>query len=133
VSAYVLARALPPARLRVDAAIAALRDESRRALALAELADAIAPLGADAFVMATAHVDVRAHSPFVSNYVAAMIEEGAALRGVAPPSWTREVAPLSEPWFAAPLKALKPYLLRVSPVPFKRRNLFIDASTASRV
>jgi hypothetical protein len=43
------------------------------------------------------------------------------------------VAPLDEPWFAVPLESLRPHLLRVSPVPFKHRILFIDASTSARV
>lgn len=133
VSAYVLSRALPEPRLRVDAAVRALADEQRRTAALAELADAINALGAEAFVDATTHIDTTRLSPLARNYVAAMVEEGAAAHGVTPPAWVRNVDPLDEPWFATSIKSLRSYLLRVSPVPYKRRNIFIDASPAARV
>jgi len=37
------------------------------------------------------------------------------------------------PWFAVPFPSLRPYLLRVSPVAFKRRNIFIDSTVGDRV
>lgn len=119
--------------MRVDAAVAALRDESRRTFALAELADAINALGSEAFGNVTANIDIGGLAPLDQNYVAAMVEEGSAARGLAPASWVRFVEPLEQPWFATSLKSLKSYLLRVSPAPYKRRNIFIDASPAARL
>jgi hypothetical protein len=45
----------------------------------------------------------------------------------------REVPPLEEPHFATTLEGLRLHLLQVSPVPFKRRNIFIDSSLGDRV
>jgi hypothetical protein len=60
-----------------------------------------------------------------------MVELAAHQKGVVPPAWVREVPPLDEPHFATPLEGLR--LLRASPVPFKRRNIFIDSSVGDRV
>jgi hypothetical protein len=71
--------------------------------------------------------------PYLANYVAAMVESASARKGVTPPSWTRAIEPLAEPWFGSTLLSLRLYLLTHSPAPFRRRNLFIDASVGSRV
>jgi hypothetical protein len=71
--------------------------------------------------------------PYLANYVAAMVEQAAHLRGTRPPRWTSSVAPLSQPVFAAPWMALRAHLLLESPVPFRRRNIFIDATIGDRV
>jgi hypothetical protein len=71
--------------------------------------------------------------PYLANYVAAMVEQAAHLRGVRPPLWTSEVAPLVQPVFATPWMALRPHLLLESPVPFRRRNIFIDSTIGDRV
>ena len=72
-------------------------------------------------------------SLFQQNYLAAMVEQAAAQRGVEPPAWVRDVPPLETPYFASGLRTLRQYLMAVSPVPFKRRNLFIDATIGDRV
>jgi hypothetical protein len=72
--------------------------------------------------------------PYLANYVAAMVEQAAHLRGrVRPPLWTSGVAPLAEPVFAAPWMGLRAHLLLESPVPFRRRNIFIDSTIGDRV
>lgn len=76
---------------------------------------------------------VRALSPFLQNYVAAMVEQAAHKKSLAPPDWVRDIEPLSVPWFATPLSSLRMHLLRAAPVPFKRRNLFVDAAVGGRV
>ncbi len=81
----------------------------------------------------TGGVDLRGLSPYLRNYVAAMVELAAHQRGVAPPVWVRQVPPLEEPHFATSLPGLRLTLLRASPVPFKRRNIFIDSSLGDRV
>ena len=60
-------------------------------------------------------------------------EEASAERDVAPPEWTGDVAPLDAPWFATTLRSLRLHLLRVAPVAFRRRNLFVDAGAGGRV
>ena len=62
-----------------------------------------------------------------------MIEHAAHQKGEAPPAWVHDVEPLERPWFAVPFASLRPYLLRVAPVAFKRRNLFVDATVGDRV
>jgi hypothetical protein len=41
--------------------------------------------------------------------------------------------PLAEPYFATSLKSLREHLLVAAPIPFKRRNIFVDASVGARV
>jgi hypothetical protein len=41
--------------------------------------------------------------------------------------------PLAEPVFGSDLMSLRLYLLTHSPAPFRRRNIFIDASVGFRV
>jgi hypothetical protein len=56
------------------------------------------------------------------------------VRDVPPPAWVRDVEPMeTEPRFATPLAGLRLHLLRTAPVPFKRRNIFIDSSIGDRV
>lgn len=133
VSAWVLARVLPSARLRFQEIVAALRDDGERTYLIAELNDLLASLTATGLVDAVAHADLRSLSPLTANYLAAMVEQAASLKGCPPPAWTREVEPLDEPWFAAPLKSLRPWLLASSPVAYRRRNLFVDSGVGDRV
>lgn len=132
-SEYVLARALPPARLRFEELLRALEDEEDRRFALAELNTFLSDLAPAELPDAVAHADLRELSPFVRNYLSAMVEQAAAMKGVEPPGWVGSVPPLAEPHFAAPLAALRLHLLAASPVPFRRRNLFVDAAIGSRV
>ena len=62
-----------------------------------------------------------------------MVEQAAAQKGVTPPPWLREIEPLVEPHFATPLAGLRLHLLRASPVPFRRRNIFVDTGVGGRV
>ncbi|MEO8663775.1 MAG: hypothetical protein ABI693_35295 [Bryobacteraceae bacterium] len=71
--------------------------------------------------------------PYRLNYVTAMVELAAHRTGVAPPLWTANVSPLSQPVFIHRSPKLRAHLLTASPVPFRRRNIFIDTSLGSRV
>jgi hypothetical protein len=75
----------------------------------------------------------RIDDPYLANYVAAMVELAAHLRGGRPPVWTSDIPALSYPVFAAPWMSLRAHLLLESPVPFRRRNIFIDSSIGARV
>lgn len=134
VSSYVLSRALPPAQRRFEDLLASLGaegDETR--YALAELNDLLTGLARDELHDAVAHADLARLTPWLANYVAAMVELACARRRVPPPAWTSRVPPLDAAWFATPLQSLRLHLLRASPVAFKRRNLFVDSSIGARV
>ena len=133
VSAYVLALALPSSVTPFAELVNAVRDDGTRRFALAALNDALSALAPIEFAAAVESIDVRALDPLWQNYVAAMVEHAARALGAGAPEWTREVVPLSRPHFATTLRSVRSYLLRASPVVFKRRNLFVDASVGARV
>jgi hypothetical protein len=133
VSAYVLALALPAASAAFPGIMRALRDGTDRRFALAELNDALAVLAPFEFEAAVSSIDVRALDPLYQNYVAAMVEQAARAKQVEAPLWTRDVVPLERPHFGTTLRTLRGYLLHVTPVAFKRRNIYVDASVGARV
>jgi hypothetical protein len=133
VSSYVLSRALPAPRLRFEQLLTLLDDGADHGYVLAELNDFLSALAPAELAEAVAQADTARLSPFLRNYVAAMVEQASHQAHLRPPRWTALVEPLEAPWFAAPLVGLRPHLLRASPVPFKRRNLFVDAAVGDRV
>ncbi len=132
-SNYMLSRSLPANRLRFEDILRHLRVEGGHRFALAELNDLLSGLATVEFPGAVGEADLTGCSPFLQSYVAAMVEHAAGLKEVAPPSWARSVGPLPLPYFASSLRGLRLHLLRASPVPFKRRNLFVDSSVGGRV
>ncbi len=62
-----------------------------------------------------------------------MVERAAQAKRVAPPEWVRGIVPLDTPHFMTPMVSLRLHLLRSSPVPFKRRNIFVDSGIGTRV
>lgn len=132
-STYVLSRVLPPTGSRFDNILALLGDKTEQRYALAQLNDLLTALAPAEFRQTVAHAEVARLSPFLQNYVAAMIEQAAYMKGAPPPAWAARVVPLETPHFATPLKSLRLHLLRASPVSFKRRNIFVDATLGARV
>ncbi len=133
-SSQLQSRALPEARLRFARLLEALRDDDRPSFVLAELNDLLSGLTSGELCGAVEHADLTRLTPYLRNYVAAMVELAAHRRDVPPPAWVRDVEPMeTEPRFATPLAGLRLHLLRASPVPFKRRNIFIDSSIGDRV
>lgn len=132
VSSYVLARALPGMSLRVASFISQLAGGARAQFALAELNELLTTCPASSFDEAVGGADLSRLSAYLQNYVAAMVEVAANKKGVEPPNWTRDVVPLEEPHFVTDLKSLRPHLVRAAPVPFKRRNIFVDATVGHR-
>lgn len=132
-SAYVLARALPSEPDRLAAILAALRDDANRRFALAALSDVLSSLAPIEFTDTVGRMDVRALSPQLQNYVAAMVEHKARSEDVAAPAWTATVIPLEAPLFATELRSLRLHLLRVTPVAFRRRNIFVDSTVGAQV
>lgn len=132
-STYVLSRALPDAGLRFLNLLDALRDDDQPSFVLAELNDFLSGLASSELRSAVEQADVTRLTPYFQNYVAAMVELAAYQRQVPPPAWVRDIEPLEAPHFATSLQSLRLHLLRTAPVPFKRRNIFIDSSIGDRV
>lgn len=134
VSNWVLNLVLPPVEREFQALCRELVTRFQaRSYTFAELHDLFGRLNGKEFEQAVRHAPEVVLRPFEANYLAAMIEYVAALKGTVPPGWTRDVPPLERPWFASSLKSLRLYLLTVSPPPFRRRNLFVDSSVGQRV
>lgn len=136
VSDYVLSRLVPEDRDQFAGIIHSLRTASDYRYALAELNDFLhgcPPIVFANAVAVAAVAEVSALSPYLQNYVAAMVEQAADVKRVAPPAWVGDIAPLVSPRFATAMQSLRMHLLRSSPVPFKRRNIFVDAAVGARV
>lgn len=132
-SAYVLDRLLPAAATRFEELTAACSEADSARFALAELNSFLAGLGAGELRDAVASPPPVGLSAMHANYIAAMVEYACAHHGIAPPRWAGAIAPLAEPTFGSELAGLRLYLLTHSPPPFRRRNIFIDASIGARV
>ena len=133
VSAYVLLKTLPPVRARIEDLVGTLSKDGRERYALADLNDLLSRLTRAEFAEAVQDIDVRTLSPLLANYVAAMVELSASRKGVEPPGWVRDIEPLPEPHFEGGLDRLRPYLIRVAPAAFRKRNIFVDATIGDRV
>lgn len=132
-STYILEKTLPAQHLRWSQLLAALAASSAPQFAVADIHDFLAGLSARDFSDAVAALPPRSLEPYWANYVAAMAECTAHQRGVAPPQWTKAIAPLTHPAFGTDLLSLRPLLLRTAPPPFRNRNIFIDATVGARV
>ena len=132
-SAYVLSRVLsfPAAQFRscVDACAGA----GLPRFALAELNSLLSAFTRGELRDAIASPPPPGLTPFILNYITAMVEYACAERAVALPAWTRAVAPLAEPVFGTALQSLRLHVLTHSPPPFRSRNIFIDATLGERV
>lgn len=70
----------------------------------------------------------------VDAYLAAVVETLCREVEMVPPCWTESPERfLRYPWFAGGLESLKAILIVESPVPFRRRNLFVSANALHRV
>ncbi|HMI37095.1 MAG TPA: DUF1778 domain-containing protein [Steroidobacteraceae bacterium] len=131
-SDYVLSRVLSvPAAQFQNAVKDCGGPESR--FALAELNALLARLSAGELREAVAEPATVSLTPFLANTIAAMVEFACARRAVAPPAWTRNIEPLDKPVFGSTLQGVRLHLLKSSPAPFRRRNLFIDATVGDRI
>jgi hypothetical protein len=132
-SSYLLARVLPDDAGRFSALTAGLRTAETPAFAFAELHDLLSRCAAVDFRALVETPPPAGLDAWRANYVAAMVETAAQRVGGTLPDWVGAIEPLSVPWFATSLRSLRPYLLRVSPPAFKRRNLYIDTTLGGRV
>ena len=132
-SSYVLSRVISVPANRFQACVSAAAAGLNSSYGLAELNDLLTKLSSLELEGAVAAAPTSSLSPFLANYVAAMVELACALRAIPIPHWTRTILPLADPWFGSSVLSLRHYLLISSPAPFRRRNIFIDASLGSRV
>jgi hypothetical protein len=131
-STYVLSQLISAHAMRFQECVSAAAGP-KWSFGLAELNTLLTKLSSFELRQAVASAPAVPLSPFICNYVAAMVELACARRAVPIPPWTRAVVPLKDPWFANTSNSLRYYLLTVSPAPFRRRNIFIDSSLGSRV
>jgi hypothetical protein len=133
VSAFVLSRVLTPPAARFAECVEACKDPQAARYGLAELNSFLSDLTSSELRDAVAVAPAVRLTPYIANYIAAMVEYACQKRGVAVPVWVRAVEPLTEPAFASRLQSLRLHLLTDSPPPFRRRNIFIDSSLGDRV
>jgi hypothetical protein len=131
-SAYVLSRVLSVPATRFQECVAECANHVEPSFALAELNALLSSLTASEMRHAIAAPPSVALTPFVANYLAAMVEYGCSRCRIPPPVWTRAVAPLDNPVFGTTLQSLRLHLLTQSPPPFRHRNIFIDATLGAR-
>jgi len=132
-SRYVLSRLLPAPEADFGRLAAALERSAEPRYVLAEIHDLLERLSPGEFAQASAARPAARLSPYLENYLAAMLETAAARLHVAPPPWVGAVGPLQAPAFGSDLIELRLHLLARSPAPFRRRNIFIDSSVGARV
>ena len=132
-SAYVLSRVLPAPATMFQEAVTALTGSADPSFALAEINSLLSGFTAAELRQAVTAAPQAALSPFLANYVAAMIETACNMHGLPVPAWTRRTEVLPEPAFGSTLPSLRLYLLTRSPAPFRQRNIFIDSSLGEQV
>ncbi len=132
-SDWVLSQVLPDARETFQGIASQLASTENPTYILAELNDLLTSLTSDEYLHAVCERPRTRLNPQSANYLAAMVEQAATIKGTRPPAWTLEVPPLNEPLFGSSVPALRLYLLMNSPPPFHRRNLFIDSTIGDRV
>ena len=101
--------------------------------ALAEFVDAFRRADAAQRRALTARASQEGSSALEQAYWAAAVESLCREARMRPPAWVN--APtrfLHEPHFAGGLESLKAILIAESPVPFRRRNLFVSENALSR-
>jgi Protein of unknown function (DUF1778) len=131
-STYVLSRVLPALTARFQELVETAGGPSS-SFALAELNSLLSKLTGGELREAVAEFPRIVLSPYVANYIAAMVEYACGCRAMVPPAWTRSIVPLLDPIFASSLKSLQLHLLIHSPAPFRRRNIFIDSTLGARI
>lgn len=133
ISAWVLHQLLSDETTKFEELVAEWPRADTSHYAVANLNDFLTSLPKERFRRAVENRPNSKLSPFQENYLAAMIEIAALKKGIQPPNWTKSVPPLEDPYFASDLQSLRLHLLVSSPIPFRRRNIFVDATIGDRV
>ncbi len=132
VSAWVLAKLLPDLRCNIERLIKAVARPQEESYALAELNDLLTSMSRHQIERTFEDPMRLPESPLLKNQIAAMIELAAHRAQTEIPPWVRDIPPLSEPHFGTGLLGLRLHLLTSAPPPFRRRNIFVDASLGDR-
>ena len=132
-SAYVLQRALPPARGELRSCLARCTEGEDLRFALADLNRLLSSWSRGELLDAIEPAPDAPATPYAANYAAALIEQACARHHVPIPAWVRQIPPLEQPAFASSLLALRTHLLASSPAAFRRRNLFVDSGLGAQV
>jgi hypothetical protein len=132
-SSFVLGRLLPASGGRFQELTSACGEEAGGRFALAELNSFLSALASGELGDAVLAAPTARLPAIQANYIAAMVEYACARRGIEVPAWTAAISPLPDPFFGSRLESLRLYLLTHSPPPFRRRNIFIDATIGTRI
>lgn len=133
VSKWTLAKLLPKPSAQFQQLCADLANNDEASFALAQLNDFLTNLNTPELKVAVSKAPYSKLNAYLSNYVAAMIEQATTIRGLQTPSWTKQISPLDEPVFASALLSLRLYLLTHALPSFRKRNIFVDSSIGARV
>jgi hypothetical protein len=132
-SSWVLERLFPPGQQAFQETVRALQQADQKSYVWADLHDWLVGLSPGEFKLAVSERPDVSLDEYDANYLAAMVEMAASMKRCLPPPWVKRIAPLDRPRFASTLKSLRLYLLFASPPPFRRRNIFVDATLGARV
>jgi uncharacterized protein (DUF1778 family) len=135
-SEWILSILFPPASREFQSLVAEVakqRQSSNRFYAFAALSDFLHGLEPETLAQAVSDKAETELDEFIFNYIAAMVELACHQKKISPPTWIQEAQGLSQPYFGSSLLSLRLYLMTHSPVPFKKRNIFIDSSVGDRL
>lgn len=132
-SEWVLSRIISAPHEEFQRCLERLKNQDSPKFVLAEIHDLLGQASPGEFERMTAQPPGVVLPDYLANYVAAMVEYAAVQKGRGVPAWTRQIPPLAAPVFGTDLNSLRLYLLTHSPPPFRRRNIFIDATIGQRV
>lgn len=133
-SEWILLKLFPPAVWQFRELIQNLGRSSKKSLVYAEINHFLKYLSSPELEQICSQAPTLTYlSPLEQNYLAAMVEVSCSLKGVRMPSWTGEIKPLPTPYWGSSLESLRLYLLVHSPVPFKKRNIFIDSTIGDSI
>ena len=132
-SEWILTKLLPPQKESFHLLVRRLSQEKEPRFVLAELNEFLTELSAQEFAEVVREPPPMIADPYWLNYLAAMLEYAAQQKGVEPPQWLSEIAPLPKPVFGSDLESLRLHLLTQALPSFRRRNIFIDASLGDQV
>jgi hypothetical protein len=133
ISVYVLEEVLPSTHVEFNRLAVAIAGATSLAKALSDLEGHLSALSPEEFLGAVSTPELEALSPLLQNYVAATVEQEAGRKRLDPPQWTKAIPPLPRPHFGWDMRGLRPHLMRVTPLTFKRRNVFLGVSDDERL
>ena len=131
ISSFILSKCLSPFEKEFLEITQKLHNIKKASFVLAELHDFLQSLGSPSLKEAVkTNPDIEG---YYGQYVAAMVETACDQKNILPPQWVNESKGLEAPVFGTDLKSLRFYLLTHSPIPFRKRNIFIDSTLGSRI